>query len=168
MIDGPGYLYIEIPRCGSTYIGDILIEQCGGTRLTPRHDPLTWEVDREKCTVFTTVRKPFSRMFSLWHYLDDNPEDFITWYEQVRYKDNPVHINEPYSFWTHNCDKVLMLETIEDTLPPLMKKIGFKIEMPPLVMKDYTISEDEREYIKQERKKDFTEYGYKLDARSKL
>lgn len=167
-VDGPGYLYLEIPRCGTTYIGDILINQCNGTRLTPRHDPLRYSVDRKKCRVFTTIRRPYSRMFSLWHYMDNNPQDFITWYERFRFSDNPAHIGQPYSFWTQNCDKVLKLETIEDTLPPFMKSLGFDIEMPPFQMKQYELSADDREYIKQERKQDFVQYGYKFDARSKL
>lgn len=168
MINGPGYLYVEIPRCGSTYVGDILIEQCGGTRLTPRHDPLTWEVDREKCVVFTTVRNPYTRYPSLWKYMDSNPASFEFWFESFRDREHSAHIGQPYSFWTHNCDKVLKIENIVDTLPPLMKKIGYNIEMPEFKMTKYKLSKDDMEYIREEFKKDFVEGGYTTDMRGRL
>lgn len=167
MINGPGYMFVEIPRCGTSYVGDILIEQCNGTRLTPRHDPLTWKVDPEKCLVFTTIRKPYQRMMSLWHYMDQNHEDsnFIEWYELMKGRDTGIHIDKPYSFWTHNCDRVLKLEHLQEQLPALMEKLGFKIQLPEFKQQKYKLTSEEIEYIKKERSEDFGKQGYSMDAR---
>lgn len=168
MINGPGYLYIEIPRCGTTLVGDILINQCEGTRITPRHDPLTWEVDKDT-VVFATVRKPYRRMESLWLYMDENPSSFSEWYGWVKDRETGIHVDKPYTFWTKNCNNVLRMEQLEERLPPLMKKLGFKVDMPEVRETDYNrLTQSDRQLIKEERLSDFTQFGYKFNANSKI
>lgn len=169
MIQGKNFFFLEIPRCGTSIVGDILLEQCGGFRITPRHDTLAEKP--ENTTVFTIIRKPYTRMQSMYHYFNEDAKEggLIEWYEWCKTRSDPFHICRPYTFWTSFCDKTLKMEKLEEDFVPFMSKLGHKIELPEIVETDYTkTTVEEADYIKTERKSDFVNHGYKFDRRSKI
>lgn len=137
MIQTDKVIFIENPGTDSDYVADILLEQCGGFRITPVETVLEEPVKSH--LVFTMVRHPSERMaklMSLYARGDANLEEFLE-------AEFPGFQSLPQSHWMQNCNKLIRYEDMPQALEELLLEAGYVgFDMLPWVPENKQTSDD--------------------------
>lgn len=111
MITGPGFVFVDLPKCGTTSVRKALHE----ADVVDPHCA-TWDWHRREIPAavehlprFAIVRNPYTRALSLWHF-----ERY-----QVRQRGKRDRFDTPLEYWQH-----WQLERLEGFLEALIENRG--------------------------------------------
>lgn len=119
MIQTDKLVFVENPGTDSDYVADILLEQFGGFRITPKEAPQESPVDSH--LVFTVVRNPSHRMASLISDYGRGEPALEEFFEQ----EWPGFHTKLQSYWTQNCHEVIRYEDMPQALEAVLLKAGY-------------------------------------------
>jgi hypothetical protein len=144
------FVFLSNPRCGSTSIRRMLDpytdissgyeypyhHHTDAARLRSHFEEQGWDWD--SYTVFTTIRNPWDRVVSTWHYGARNPESvwnkrreeagdlgrFVAQIPRGLSIDGRANDDEGRRL----VDRILRLEDIDTTLLPFLEQLGLPVE----------------------------------------
>lgn len=183
------FVFLANPRCGSTSVRKVLDpftdiysgnefpyhHHAGVRHLKPHFAEQGWDWD---CySVFTTIRNPWARVASCWRFGEENPKSiWRRWRDESgnnfdRFVARSFHklplsyrfVDEEGVYGVHD---FLMIETIDQYLPPLLADLGIEVGEAPHLnatdgrdYRDY-FSEEAREIVAEVFSSDIEQGGY--------
>ena len=183
--------YIHIPKTAGISIKNAILKNCSDAEKPytddlpgwlKMHQPYWyWEEqipDLNSKWIFSTVRDPYKRAVSLWKYVTQDREPYVTYFKGVSFKrfwdtdSANLAPNLRYNIRSTQCeflsgiegDMVPNIFRLEDQLGNLEKKLGFAIDQRLNVSKIYNYktyyNKETVEIVNEIFKEDFLQFGY--------
>jgi len=154
MIQGKTWLFLQVPKTGSTSVDAALVGGKHGEKLAAQHmtPGLRGLKAQLKPLQACTVRNTYSRAVSIWTHctrMHNGKQGFYGFLTTMRKGGRPAHklFARQQLFWANYCNHILTFENLEEDWKGFCEAAGLpEIELPKRNVGVYKKGRDYRDY----------------------